>query len=74
MMSTDVHEQTAVVLDPRIAIDDVGTGYSSLAYLMQLSVTTVKLDRAFMAQASAGNPLGFLSLLFHALPPVCVLH
>jgi diguanylate cyclase (GGDEF)-like protein len=34
----------------RIAIDDFGTGYSSLAYLMQLSVQTVKIDRAFMAQ------------------------
>jgi EAL domain-containing protein (putative c-di-GMP-specific phosphodiesterase class I) len=34
----------------RIAIDDFGTGYSSLAYLMQLSVHTVKIDRAFMAQ------------------------
>jgi EAL domain-containing protein (putative c-di-GMP-specific phosphodiesterase class I) len=34
----------------RIAIDDFGTGYSSLAYLMQLSVNTIKIDRAFMAQ------------------------
>ena len=34
----------------RIAIDDFGTGYSSLAYLMQLSIQTVKIDRAFMAQ------------------------
>ena len=37
----------------RIAIDDFGTGYSSLAYLMQLSVDTVKIDRAFMAEIPA---------------------
>ena len=46
-------EETLRVLTARgvrIAIDDFGTGYSSLAYLMQLSVHTVKIDRAFMAQ------------------------
>lgn len=32
----------------RIAIDDFGTGYSSLAYLMELSINTVKVDRAFI--------------------------
>ncbi len=32
-----------------MAIDDYGTGYSSLAYLAELPVTELKLDRAFTA-------------------------
>lgn len=42
-------------LGARVAIDDLGSGYSSLARLLALPVDLVKLDRAALA-AAAGRP------------------
>lgn len=37
-------------LDVRFAIDDFGTGYSNLGYLSQFSLSSLKIDRSFVAR------------------------
>ena len=54
----------------RVAVDDFGIGYSSLAYLKRLTIDTLKIDKAFLAEvpgARDGAIVAAVIAMGHAL-------
>jgi EAL domain-containing protein (putative c-di-GMP-specific phosphodiesterase class I) len=50
-----------------VALDDFGSGYSSLSYLQALALDTVKIDRAFIATMETNHRTREIVLLIAAI-------
>jgi diguanylate cyclase (GGDEF)-like protein/PAS domain S-box-containing protein len=64
VMMRDTHEVVARIQRLRacgvgISIDDFGTGYSALAYLQKFPISSLKIDRSFIAdlEGPSANPI-----------------
>lgn len=63
-------------LGARTAVDDFGTGHSTLAHLHQLPIDVIKIDRSFVSELGhhqrSDSIVGSLSQLAHELGATCV--
>ena len=58
----------------RLALDDFGTGYSSLSYLHKLPISTLKVDRSFVADLDVRDSALALTRSIVALARALHLH
>jgi len=56
----------------RIAIDDFGSGYSSISYLREFPVDVLKIDRSFVAQLATSAGANLLDALINFGKSLCL--